>query len=398
MTALRAILSLVWTLGVCCGNLRGQTATLTNTCATNLAISLAPYLQAQSPGSVAVQWQTGQPAFGWVEYGETKALGRKQAAGVHGLRAANVRNHRVVLAGLRPGTHYWYRVCFKTIRSFAGTRVDFDPEQRLEISAFQTLPGPQQAMTAVLFNDLHNRNETFQQLRKVVGDTPFDFTFFNGDCLADPEQEQQVVATLAAFTQGVQADSRPVFFLRGNHETRGAFARELPRFLSWPGDKPYFALSVGAVRFLVLDCGETRPDDEPACFGLADFDSYRREQTEWLKAEIASQVFREADWRVLVHHVPLYQSGRAGYSQPGRQAWGQLLAEARIDLALNAHTHGMAFHPANSIGAPYPIVIGGGPNLKEATVMVLQANNHRLSLRVLNAAGGEVFSSFEKSR
>jgi hypothetical protein len=358
-----------------------------------------PYLQSLSPTSMAVLWQTREPAYGWVEFGPTPALGAKQDASVHGLRTANVTEHRVVLDGLRPGTNYWYRVAFKPIRKFQAYKVEFGPEQGSEPVAFQTLPGPRQPVTTVIFNDLHNDTMLFQQLRRVADETRFDFSVFNGDCFADPAAAQPVLTTLATYTKGVQADHRPAFFLRGNHETRGAYARQLPALLAWPGDQPYFAFSAGSVRFVLLDLGEDKPDDHSEYSGLIDFARFRREETEWLKHEVASREYRKATWRVLVHHIPLYwgQSAAALTNRPAwQQSWPGLLKQA--DLAISGHTHVRAFYPARTVGNPYPVVIGGGPKTNTATVMILEADARRLKLRVLDLNGKEVFPTFEKKR
>jgi hypothetical protein len=254
-------------------------------------------------------------------------------------------------------------------------------------------------VTAVIYNDLHNGAETFHSLRRVVGDIAFDFSLFNGDSLADPGVEKQVLTTFATFTAGAQAGRRPAFFLRGNHETRGAFARALPRLFAWPGDKPYFAISAGPVRWVVLDCGEDKPDDHSAYSGLVDFQTFRREETEWLKRELASSEFRGAGWRVLVHHIPIYSGReRGGYSQPCQELWGKLLESVPVDLAINGHTHSAAFHAASSVGNPYPVAVGGGPKVPGATVMILEADTNHLKLRMLNTEGREVFPTFEKHR
>ncbi len=394
---------------VCGGpSLRAQAeATGTNTTATanstpavtNSVLTVPPYLQVLSPESVALLWQTDQPSYSWVEYGATEALGKKQAAAVNGLRTANVTEHRVVLDGLLPQTRYYYRVVWKPIRSFGAYKVVFGPEEQSETIAFRTLPARDQKVTAIIFNDLHNKQATFQPLRQAVGNTRFDFSLFNGDCLADPASKEQVVSNLVAFTEGVQAGSRPAFFVRGNHENRGAFARDLPRFFAWPGGKPYYAFTAGPVRWLVLDCGEDKSDDDPAYSGLVDFDSYRREETEWLKHELNSRAFRTAPWRVLVHHIPIYPTKpKGGYHKVCRSLWGGLLSQAHINLAINAHTHAAAFLPAEAANNAYPIANGGGPELKSATVMILEADRTHFKLRMLNAEGQEVFPTFEKTK
>jgi Calcineurin-like phosphoesterase/Purple acid Phosphatase, N-terminal domain len=397
----RIVLSLFLVLTAGGLNLQGQTeATGTNAAATVAGVAVAPYLQVLSPESMAVLWQTAQPAYGWVEYGETQALGQKQDAAINGLRVANVTQQRVVLTGLRPGTTYWYRVCSKAITAFGPYKVEFAPEESSEPVPFKTLPSPRETVTAVIFNDLHNREATFRALREVVGATPFDFSLFNGDCLADPNERAVIQNILAVYNRGIQAASRPAVFVRGNHEDRGAFARDLPGLLAWPGDKPYFAFDAGSVRFVVLDCGEDKPDDNQEYSGLVDFTAYRQEETEWLKTEVASPAFQRAAWRVVVVHIPLFPEPRdkdfRDYSKVCQGLWGGLLANARIDLAISGHTHAAGFLPPGMVDNPYPVAIGGGPGLNAATVMILEADRAHLKLRMLNAAGGEVFPAFEK--
>lgn len=46
--------------------------------------------------------------------------------------------------------------------------------------------------------------------------------------------------------------------------------------------------------FVVLDCGEDKPDDFPVYAGLNDFDSYRSEQARWFAELIRSKEYRTA--------------------------------------------------------------------------------------------------------
>jgi len=398
MKGILVVLALGWM--ACAAPLRGAQETLgTNAPTPASGFAQTPYLQCLSPTSMAVLWQTHEPAYGWVEYGETTALGSKRDTSIHGLRAANVTEHRVVLDGLRPGTNYWYRVCFKPIRKFQAYKVEFGPEWSSEAASFQTLPAPGQNVSALIFNDLHNDIGLFRQLRRAAGDGPFDFSLFNGDCFADPMTAAPTLSVLSAYTQGAQADRRPAFFLRGNHETRGAFARQLPAWLGWPGGKPYFAFTAGPVRFVVLDYGEDKPDEHWVYAGLVDFERFRREESEWLESEVKSREYRRASWRVVAHHIPLHR-GRAATNSVNRPswelAWSRLLQKA--DLGISGHTHVRAFHPARSLGNPYPVFIGGGPKTNSATVMILEADRRRLKLRVLDCAGKEVLPGFEARR
>jgi len=363
------------------------------------ALAVAPYLQALSPTSVSIHWHSSQLAYGWVEYGESPNLGHRRDRQEHGLRSANVTHHHVVLTDLQPGRPYHYRVHTRAIQTLAAYQVDFGDETVSELLSFQTLPAANQSVTALVFNDLHNNTNTLALLRRAAGSEPFDLSLFNGDCLADPSEPTTTLQTLNAFFQETQADAKPAFLIRGNHETRGTYARQLPNLIAWPNDRPYFAFTAGPVRWLVLDCGEDKPDDHKEYYGLADFDSFRREQTEWLKQELASQEFSAPPWRVLVHHIPLYsQSETGGFHTACRDLWADLLARANIDLALNGHTHHRAFYPAESVGAPYPIAVGGAPASESAVVMRLKASADNLTLQVIDTEGREVFPTFQKHK
>ena len=59
-------------------------------------------------------------------------------------------------------------------------------------------------------------------------------------------------------------------------------------------------------------------------------------------------------------------------------------------MSLNAHTHQFASYAKGELGNPYPVVVGGGPSLKEATMLVLQKQGKSLTLRALNAEGEEL--------
>jgi hypothetical protein len=359
-------------------------------------IAIAPYIQALSPDSIVILCRTDVPAHVWVEYGTTPELGKTQEpADVHGLIPANTTEHRIVLTNLVPGSNYWYRVCLKPITSFGPYKVVFGPTEKTTVTPLHLLPPQNGSFTAAIYNDLHLHLDTFNRLNGVAANYPVDFSFFNGDCLADLNSESQAMTNFAVYLKGAGASSNAAFFIRGNHETRGAYARQLPTLFAWPGDQPYFAFNAGPVRFLVLDCGEDKADDHREYSGLVNFESFRNRETAWLKQELKSPEWKKARWHVLVHHVPLYWNTPNGTcSQPCLDRWGKLLAKARIDLAINAHTHHSAFFEKDAIKNPYPVIVGGAFGPTNSTVMILQADAHELRLRVLNAEGKDAQPEF----
>lgn len=92
--------------------------------------------------------------------------------------------------------------------------------------------------------------------------------------------------------------------VRGNHETRGNKAREYAHYAPSTNGTFYGAFREGDVMFVVLDCGEDKPDDFPVYAGLNDFDSYRSEQARWFAELIRSKEYRTARWHVVMNHFP----------------------------------------------------------------------------------------------
>ena len=60
---------------------------------------------------------------------------------------------------------------------------------------------------------------------------------------------------------------------------------------------------------------------------------------------------------------------------------------ADIDVALNGHTHRFRHYAAGESGCLYPVVVGGGPSLKSATMTIVRKQNKTLSLEIINAQG-----------
>jgi hypothetical protein len=96
----------------------------------------------------------------------------------------------------------------------------------------------------------------------------------------------------------------PMIYVRGNHETRGKYARMLPDYLALPNGRFYYAFDHGPVRFIIMDGGEDKTDDNPAYSGLVNFDRYRIQQKHWLQKEIQSEAFQKALFKIVVVHMP----------------------------------------------------------------------------------------------
>ena len=351
-----------------------------------------PYLQSPVEGGITVSWLTRVPVYSWVEYGtDTLRLSIVRTL-VDGQALCNNLIHKIRLSGLEGGKTYYYRVCSREILAYGAYSKTFGNTARSEFHTFRLPEEDETDFTALIFNDVHKQFKTIDALYEQVKDCGYDFVIFNGDVIDDPANEREAVEALAHYNETVGAADVPVFYLRGNHEIRNAYSIGLRNLLEYVHGKTYGAFNWGDTRFVMLDCGEDKPDDHWVYYGLNDFSGLRREQADFLKEELDSKPFRRAAKRVLVHHIPLY--GNDYDYNPCLELWGAMLEKAPFNVSLNAHTHVYAYHPKGSLGNNYPVFIGGGYDLDDATVMVLTKRGDVLKLKVVDAQG-EVLMEME---
>jgi endonuclease/exonuclease/phosphatase family metal-dependent hydrolase/predicted phosphodiesterase len=350
-----------------------------------------PFLQNPTNGGVTVSWFTTVPSHGWIEYGETPELQLKKELLVDGQVVCNIRNHKIRLEGLKPGATYYYRVCSREISLYQAYRKEFGPTVRSETFSFKTPSPNEQNFTAVIFNDLHRSKPVINALAKVLEEKncKADFIIFNGDCIDDPANEEEAVDYLAFMSDKARAQTAPFFFLRGNHEIRNAYSIRLRDLVDYPGGQTFGAFSWGDSRFVLLDCGEDKPDTTYVYYSLNNFDAMRRDQARFLAEELGSPAWQAAARRFLIHHIPVY--GLKGYN-PCLELWGELLGSAPFDVSISGHTHRHACHPKGSLGNNFPVIIGGGNRVETSTVMILRKENNSFSLTVFNAQGSELYA------
>ena len=100
------------------------------------------------------------------------------------------------------------------------------------------------------------------------------------------------------------ASEIPMYYTRGNHETRGAFATEFQRYFSPKEENIYYTFRQGPICFVVLDTGEDKPDSDIEYAGITVYDEYRTEQAEWLRRVLDSKEYKDAPFKIIVAHIP----------------------------------------------------------------------------------------------
>lgn len=345
---------------------------------------MKPYLQNPVGNGITVMWETTVPAYCWVEYGTDTTQLKRARTIVDGQVVCNNYLHKIRIDGLQPGQKYYYRVCSQEILLYQAYKKVFGNTAQSAFSEF-TLPATDtDSFTAVVFNDLHQHTQTFRALCQQIKNVNYDFVVFNGDCVDDPVDHNQVTSFISELTEGVCGDRIPTFFMRGNHEIRNAYSIGLRDHYDYVGDRTYGSFNWGDTRIVMLDCGEDKPDDHWVYYGLNDFTQLRNEQVDFLKKELSSKEFKKAGKRVLIHHIPLY--GNDGKNLCAN-LWTKLLEKAPFNISLNAHTHKYAYHPKGELGNNYPVIIGGGYKMDGTTVMILEKKKDELRVKVLNAKG-----------
>ncbi|HEY4207438.1 MAG TPA: FN3 domain-containing metallophosphoesterase family protein [Puia sp.] len=346
-----------------------------------------PYLQAPDPYSITVRWLTNVPCFSWVEFGEAPgSLDRRAEAFTDGLVQAYNTVHVISLRALEPGKKYYYRIHSKKIDDFQPYKVTYGDEYRGEPYTFSTPAVGADRVSFLVFNDIHDRPESFPHLMQYAGQAQRDFVFLNGDMFNFQTDEDQLVEHLLSPLGSTPAQT-PFFFSRGNHEVRGKFARHLSDYFNSEEPQFFFSFQWGPMAAIVLDSGEDKTDNSPEYYGLADFDRYREMQAEWLRQEVRKKAFRKAKYKVVFSHIPLYHAGEWHGTQHVRKVWGDILNEAGIDLLVCGHTHVWGIHPAEKGKHNYPIVIGGGPKDGKRTIIRVEADREALKLEMLDDAG-----------
>ena len=341
-----------------------------------------PYLQNPVNNGMTLVWETTIPAYSWVEYGtDTLNLKQKRLI-IDGQAEFNESIHKIRLEDLTSGQTYYYRVCSQEILQYKAYSKKFGHIAKSEFYSFTMPDAETDSFTAVIFNDLHQRPNVFQALLKQVEKVDYDFVVFNGDCIDDPANHDQATRFIKLLTEGVHGDRTPTLFIRGNHEIRNAYSIGLRKHFDYVGGKTYGAFNWGDTRIVMLDCGEDKTDDHKEYSGLNDFTQLRHEQVGFLQEELQSKAFKKADKRILIHHIPLYGCDNLCWN-----LWEPLLRKAPFHVSINAHTHRFAYHPEGSLKNNYPVVIGGGNKIENATVMILEKKKDELRIKVLDATG-----------
>lgn len=361
-----------------------------------LEIIHGPYLLEPDENGITIVWATNKPCLSWVEYcGEGNFGTFPQWGGypeiakgsTNGLIDANSLLHSIRIENLEAATLYKYRIVSKEILQYDPYEVIYGDTTVDEIYEFETLSTQKTSFSFGAVTDMHERAAVLDTLLQNSPLDSMDMIFYTGDMLNWIGSEERIYDGLIDVSVDHFAKTKPFILTRGNHETRGPYARELISYFPHSSGKYYYAFSQGDVRFIVLDGGEDKEDTHPVYAGLVDFDHYRTEQARWLQNEVQSDEFNQASYKIVLTHIPPFTGrGHGGMDLTGK--WGPILNGANIDLVISGHTHRFQIMEAREGQNTFPVLILGKDMMLKADVSPEQLS---LSIRDIK---GKVVNEF----
>lgn len=333
-------------------------------------------------------WEINTPARGWVEYGESRDLGLVFRSDEFGFVPHGERVIKVKLRGLKPGTQYWWRSVTVLL---SGSEPEVSP-----VYSFRTLNPTASETRFAVWNDTHDHKETIVKLREFTQAVPSDFLVWNGD-VSNNIENVSVIPGLYIHPDRVNlSDGPPIFFSRGNHDVRGLYANQLPDYIDFPGHRSFHAFRSGPLAVIVLDTGEDKPDRHPTFRGIAAFEPMIQEQKRWLARVIQRPAIKNAPYRLMFCHIPLRWStekevdydhgGFDWFSRRGREAWNESLVKWGAQAVISGHMHQWACLPKTA-EFPYDQIVGGGPQISNATVIRGLANDQEMKITIQGLDG-----------
>ena len=247
----------------------------------SVRIAHGPYLQQVTDDGFTVVWTTTINAASWVEVAPDDgshfyAAERPKYYDSHIGKRRIGRLHRVRVEGLAPGTTYRYRIMQQGVLCDEGNkRVVLGEGYGSDILKHKpytatTLDEKKDQTEFWVVNDIHAQDSIFRLLLEGAEKAKPDFVCFNGDMLTSMESEKQLFeGYLNSAAELLTPAGIPIFATRGNHENRGSFSPSFLDYFPTSTGEVYYTFRQGPAYFVVLDCGEDKPDSDIRYYGLS---------------------------------------------------------------------------------------------------------------------------------
>lgn len=288
----------------------------------------------------------------------------------NGVLRSNTVMHTVDVPMTELDLHKSYTVKFRkvierkpyypTFEDEVAIKFDFKPLQKTEnINIYH-------------ISDAHNLVEEPIKTGLYFGND-LDLLVLNGDIPNDGSAIPNFFA-ICKIASGVTKGGVPCICSRGNHDSRGLFAEEMPHYIPTHNGKTYYTTRLGNIWAIVLDCGEDKPDDRIEYGGTVCFHDFRLKETEFIKSVIRNaKTEYEAEGvehRLVICHNPFTYIKEPPFDIEIDlyKEWISLLKEnIKPELMLCGHSHIMKICEVgcklDHLGQPCTVIIGSNPKL-----------------------------------
>ncbi len=345
-----------------------------------------PYLLAPTETSVVIVWTTDTPCHSKVLYGITEPTMEANNA-EDGMLPVGA-THSVRITGLKPGQSYRYQVVSTRVVKLKGYWPDKSLFREKPCSSpFTTFDASRPTTAFYAITDTHEDVPRIETSLKMADWKSADFLLNLGDAFNTVESEDQMFAKWLDPIMHSIGSTIPFVYARGNHDTRGPFARNLSTFLPFEEGRYYYSRDSGPVHLMVVDTGEDKPDSTNVYAHLNDFAPYREQELAWLEEHTrSSQRVAEAPFRIVAMHQPMW-----GSVEDGNQRWTDWANRSKVDLVIAGHTHRYAHIQPGQRGNNYPILVVGQGQLAKVEATATQLQRCR-------ARGGRIDGRFVDGR
>lgn len=352
-----------------------------------------PHLQNFNKQTISIVAVFNKPAFAWVEIlNDDDTVSQLIYQTEDGMRNANTEVFKFHVP--HNNKDFKYRVVAKEVLKFEAYKIEYGTTIYSEIIQTQLPFIKDDESHVLILNDIHENPESYSLLYNSSSLPRKDLVLLNGDSFHYVTKVDDVINKLLKPITNSFASTTPFVLVRGNHETRGSFAREFKSYFDYPQNKFYQSFLLGSTYWIILDGGEDKPDSHPVYGQTVDYDAYRIEQKNWLADVLKSKERKKAKHTIIVNHIPWFHSDDWHGTLHNRACFHELVQKNKVDAVISGHTHRHGFYPPDQ-EHKYYVIIGGGPKVGERTIVEVSSHKNKLSI-VLKNEKGEIINKLEK--
>ena len=237
-------------------------------------------------------------------------------------------------------------------------------------------------LTMLSLTDWHEKVDRTYTLAEMRPD--YDLLLVMGDEINYVNEFEDIINYVVIPSGKLTAGVKPALFVRGNHEIRGKYSDKLKAVLGM--DNYFFTATYGEVNFLVLDGGDTKPDDDVEHGIVNTCEVYREEQ---LAAMEALPVITTG-YNVCLCHIPLFSreildsEPKSPKADEQSARFAALLTRHEVKLEISGHEHYLDYME----GDAYDILVAGGPTKTDGYVAcVITVKAGVATIEAYNAEG-----------